>query len=79
MSERLTWEEVQEKYPDQWVAMKDVKFKNNDNINVETAIVVANMTDDEYVDKRLEFVRAGYQYFYFRTEIVGTFCGALSC
>lgn len=39
MPERLTWEEIQEKYPNQWVGLTDVSYKNNDGISVESAIV----------------------------------------
>ena len=42
MPERLTWDEIQEKYPDQWVGLVDIKWKNDSNI--ESAIV-------KYVDK----------------------------
>lgn len=26
MGERMTWEEIQEKYPDQWVGLVDVEW-----------------------------------------------------
>ena len=42
MPERLTWDEIQEKYPDQWVGLVDIKWKYDSNI--ESAIV-------KYVDK----------------------------
>jgi len=38
-SERLTWEEIQEKYPDQWVGMVDVKFEPDNDATVKSAIV----------------------------------------
>ncbi len=40
MSVRLTWEEIQEKYPDRWVGLVDVKYVDDDDISVESAIVV---------------------------------------
>lgn len=40
MEERLTWKEIVEKYPKQWVGLKDVKFVDDDGVNVESAIVV---------------------------------------
>ena len=44
MNERLTWKEIQDKYPDQWVGLTDVEYVNNDGISIETAIVkIANM------------------------------------
>ncbi len=39
MSERLTWEEIQEKYPDQWVGMVDVKYMDDDGVSVESGVV----------------------------------------
>lgn len=27
MTKRLTWEQIQEKYPDQWVGLVDVKYR----------------------------------------------------
>ena len=42
MKERLTWEEIEEKYPDQWVGLVDVEFE--DTINIKSAVV-------KYTDK----------------------------
>lgn len=44
MGERLTWEEMQEKYPDKWLGLTDVKYVNNDGVSVESAVV-------KYTDK----------------------------
>lgn len=44
LSERLTWEEIQNKYPRQWVGLVDVKYVNDDGISVESAKV-------KYADK----------------------------
>lgn len=44
MAERMTWEQIQEKYPDQWVGLTDVQYRNNDGISVESAVV-------KYTDK----------------------------
>lgn len=44
MGERLTWEEIQERYPDRWVGLEDVKFVDDDGVSVESAVV-------KYVDK----------------------------
>lgn len=75
MDERLTWEEIRVKYPDQWVALADVIYMNNDGCNVESAIVVCAMSDDDYVDKRLSFVKSGKLYDYERTEDTRGFVG----
>lgn len=39
MAERLTWKQIQEKYPDQWVGLVDVKYVDNDGVTVESAVV----------------------------------------
>lgn len=37
MEERMTWDEIVEKYPDQWVGLSDVEWE--DEANVKTAVV----------------------------------------
>ena len=44
MTERLTWKQIQEKYPDQWVGLVDVQYRDDDGISVESAVV-------KYTDK----------------------------
>ncbi|MCM1046279.1 MAG: hypothetical protein NC417_12290 [Candidatus Gastranaerophilales bacterium] len=44
MVKRLTWEQIQEQYPDQWVGLSDVQYMDNDGISVESAVV-------KYADK----------------------------
>lgn len=39
MNERMTWEQIQMKYPDRWVGLVDVRYQNDDGISVESAIV----------------------------------------
>lgn len=38
-SKRMTWEEIQQKYPSQHVGLVDVIFADNNNIVIESAIV----------------------------------------
>lgn len=42
--ERLTWKQIQEQYPDQWVGLSDVQYLDDDGISVESAVV-------KYADK----------------------------
>ncbi|MCM1057517.1 MAG: hypothetical protein NC517_07920 [Firmicutes bacterium] len=44
MAERMTWEQIQEKYPDQWVGLVDVQYQDDDGISVASAVV-------KYADK----------------------------
>ena len=59
INEKLTWNEIVEKYPDTWVALKDIEWK--DESNVESAVLVAtSMEADELllmqVNKEVELV-----------------------
>lgn len=44
MTERMTWREIKEKYPDQWVGLVDVEFEEDNKSTIKTAIV-------KYTDK----------------------------
>ena len=44
MEERMTWEEIQEKYPDQWVGLIDVEYEPNNDATIKNAVV-------KYADK----------------------------
>ena len=39
MDERMAWEEIQEKYPDQWIGLADVEYEPDHNDTIKTAIV----------------------------------------
>lgn len=54
MDERLTWKQIQERYPDQWVGMLDVKYINDDGVSIESAVVVyTDKTKDELTEMAL--------------------------
>lgn len=40
----MTWTEIQEKYPDQWVGLESVEYEEDNNATIESAIV-------KYLDK----------------------------
>ena len=42
--ERLTWEQIQEQDPNQWVGLSEVQYMDNDGVSVESAVV-------KYADK----------------------------
>jgi len=46
MAERLTWDEIVEKYPDRWVGLTDVERETPDDPNVISAVV-------KYTDKNM--------------------------
>lgn len=35
----MTWKEIQEKYPDQWVGLVHVNYIEDDGISIESAVV----------------------------------------
>lgn len=39
MTERMTWEEIQEKYPNQWVGLVDVEYEPDNDSTIKSAIV----------------------------------------
>lgn len=39
MKGRLTWQEIQTQYPDQWVGLVEVKYLNDDGVSIESAVV----------------------------------------
>ena len=41
--QRLTWEQIRAAYPDQWVALTDVEYMDNDGINVQSAVVYGRL------------------------------------
>lgn len=44
MSERLTWEQIQNKYPDQWVGLTEVEYEPDNDATIKSAVV-------KYTDK----------------------------
>jgi hypothetical protein len=39
MNERLTWEEIKHKYPDQWIGLTDVEYKTENDASIKSGIV----------------------------------------
>lgn len=72
---RLTWSQIRAVYPDQWVALTDVQYLDDDGINVESAVVVCGMADCDYTMQRLKFMEDGMDYEYERTEDTRGFVG----
>ena len=61
LSERLTLDEIEEKYPDQWVGLTDIEYKE-DNVNIISAVVnfVNKDKDDLTALQILGLTRAWY-------------------
>lgn len=67
MPERMTWDEMVEKYPDKWVVLTDVKFEDEGHADVESAVVVQVLSDDEESIVHLRNDSQGINYLYRRT------------
>lgn len=39
MEDRMTWEEIQKKYPDQWVGLVDVEYEPDNDATIKSAVV----------------------------------------
>ena len=44
MADRMTWEEIKLKYPDQWVGLIDVEYEPDNDATIKSAVV-------KYTDK----------------------------
>lgn len=51
-TERLSWPQIKDRYPDTWVGLTEIKFKNDDETNVETAVVYVNGDRTEVFDQQ---------------------------
>ena len=57
--ERMTWNEMVKKYPDQWVVVEDAEMNGPD---ILSGIVVTVMPDDKITDYRLKNTRHDYEF-----------------
>lgn len=56
MTERLTWEEIQERYPDQWVGLIDVEYEPDNDATIQSAIVkYTDKNKNELTRMQIEF------------------------
>jgi len=54
MVERLTREQMAEKYPNSWLGINNIKYENNDGVTVESAdVVYTNKTASELLHMQL--------------------------
>jgi hypothetical protein len=49
MSERLTWEEIKQRYPDEWVLL--VELDEDEYVNVRSARVAAHSAERKEIDR----------------------------
>lgn len=55
MVERLTREQMETKYPNQWLGIKNIKYRNNDGITIESAeVVYVGKNKDELLEMQID-------------------------
>ena len=55
MVERLTREQMSKKYPNTWLGINNIKYKNNDGVTVESAdIIYTDKTEDELLEMQID-------------------------
>ncbi len=55
MVERLTRKQMSEKYPNTWLGINNIKYKNDDGITVESAdIVYTDKSADELLEMQID-------------------------
>lgn len=55
MAERLTREQMSKKYPNTWLGINNIKYKNDDGVTVESAdIVYTDKTEDELLEMQID-------------------------
>ena len=52
-TEKMTWEEIMEKYPDQWVGLTDVEWSNASTVKA-AVVKYAGKSKDEMLELQLE-------------------------
>ena len=53
MNERLQWNEIQEKYPDQWVGLTDVEWSNASTVKA-AVVKYTDKSKDELLELQLD-------------------------
>lgn len=55
MEERLTREQMAEKYPNTWLGLRNIKYANDDGVTLESAdVVYIDKTEDELFEMQLD-------------------------
>jgi len=65
MTEKLSWLEIKEQYPNQWVSLCDIEYDKNNEMIIKSAIVFAANEDFKVVaqkSKNVGFSNHEFQY-----------------
>lgn len=74
--ERLTWKEIEAKYPNSWIVMDNVKFDGGD---ICEADVIDVLTDNTISNYRVSHIDKKYVYDRTNPEELGGFIGVAEC
>lgn len=52
MKEQITWEEIKNRYPDQWVRLENVQWEKGNNATIKSAVVrkAGSLADQDLID-----------------------------
>ena len=54
-NERLTWKQIQEKFPDQWVGLVDIEYEPDNDATIRYATVkYTNKNKDELTEMQID-------------------------
>ncbi|MCM1267072.1 MAG: hypothetical protein NC302_04130 [Bacteroidales bacterium] len=71
MPERLTWEQMVQKYPDKWLALSDCEYYDSSETTIiKAAVYKVFDSDDEYEDFRIDNMGKGYRYRYTTEPVI---------
>jgi len=71
MEERLKWDEIVKKYPDQWVAVKDYDAWGPD---IFSGVVCAHCKDEDCTQEEKKLLEQGIAFRWARTADLGGAC-----
>ena len=77
--ERMTWDDMVKKYPDLWVVLDDIEWRDEYHSGIISAVVVAVKDDDSINDAMLEYFKEGHHYVDKRTTMGFGGLGVIRC
>ena len=67
----MTWEQIQMKYPDQWVGLVDVRYQNDDGISVEFPDLPGCLTCGDTIEEAIQRAKEAMGLYLYGMEIDG--------
>lgn len=52
--ERLAWDEIISRYPDQWVGLSGIRYLDDDGVTIESAIVSGTGTKNDMFRRQID-------------------------